>query len=113
MKGRGTQRYRRGRRGTRKRKRNQTRKRRGGGLSLANILVGLPFGQEIVNVGRLFTTGAKNMVRGYRGIKPAPSPMPTKGQFRSDLKFKNIRPPNVRKIRNTAKSNVASLEKSL
>ena len=113
MKGRGTQKYRRKRRGTKKHRRRQTRRRRGGGLSLANILVGLPFGQEIVNVGRLFTTGARNAVRGYQGVKPAPSPMPTKGQFKSGLKFKNITPPNVKKIRKTAKSDVASLEGSL
>ena len=96
-----------------RRMRHRSRGRMRGGLSLANILVDLPFGQEIVNVGRLFTTGAKNMVRGYRGIKPAVSPMPTKGQFKSDLKYKRITPPNVRKIRQTAKSDVASLEGSL
>ena len=93
--------------------RHRSRGRMRGGLSLANILVDLPFGQEVVNIGRVFTTGAKNMVRGYRGVKPAVSPMPTKGQFKSDLKYKRITPPNVSKIRKAAKSDVASLEGSL
>lgn len=113
MKGRGTRKLGKNRRTTRKQKRRRSRRTRRGGLSLAQLLVNLPLGQDLVNAGRMITTGAKNVVRGYKGVHPAVSPLPTKGQFKSSLKFKNITPPNLRKIRAAAKRDVASFERSL
>ena len=113
MKGRVTRKVRKNRRTTKKQKRRRSGRTRRGGLSLAQLLANLPLGQDLVNAGRLMTTGARNVVRGYKGIPAAVSPMPTKGQFKSSLKFKNIAPPNLRKIRAAAKRDVASFERSL
>lgn len=113
MKGRVTRKLRKNRKTTRKQKRRRAGKTRRGGLSLAQLLVNLPMGQDIVNAGRLFTTGAKNIVRGYQGVPAAVSPLPTKGQFKSALKFKNITPPNLKKIRAAAKRDVASFDRLL
>jgi hypothetical protein len=84
-----------------------------GGFSLANMLSGLPLGQDLVNVARVMTTGARNVVRGFKGVPSAPSPLPTKGQFSKKLKFKQIAPPNIAKIRKRAISDVDRFEKGL
>ncbi len=106
-----TKKHKRTRRGHKKKR--GTRKRMRGGGTLANLLIPLPFGQEIVNMGRVVETGAKNVYRGYKGVPKAVNPLPTKGQFKSRLHFDRITPPNINKIRKNAVASVNQLESSL
>ncbi len=70
---------------TRKHRRQSRRYIQQGGWNLGNIMAELPFGQDIVNVGRTAGAGMTDIYRGYKGVHPTASNWPTRGQLTAPL----------------------------